>query len=407
MNSNHIRLGVNLDMNVKKLEYLTPLIESEMAKDKLRGMSVRVIQNNECVFDKHYGSDKPDSIYRIFSMTKPITSVAIMILYERGQIDLLDPISKYIPAFKNQRVVDPHMGSIPAKGEVTIQQCLNMTSGMVYPSQNHIAGRYMMEISNKIKERIAAGEIISTLELCSMIAKVPLAFEPGEHWFYSVSADVLGGVVEVVSGMKYGEFLKKEILEPLDMRDTGFYADLGDKVNRLATMYMWRNEDGQLTEADGDALENFDCFTAVHGTSYEGGGSGLCSTMEDYSHFAMMLLHEGYYDGKQIISRKTIDFMTTNQLTPEQRKDIWFDSALGYTYSNLFRILDQKVEGATNGSYLEFGWDGLAGNYFMVDPEEDLIMLYFQQIKEGADQSLRRKMRQIVYSAISLQGSCN
>jgi len=118
-----------------------------------------------------------------------------------------------------------------------------------------------------------------------------------------------------------------------------------------------------------------------------------------------MLLHEGVYDGKQILSRKTIDFMTTNQLKPEQRKDIWFDSALGYTYSNLFRILDQKAEGATNGSYLEFGWDGLTGNYFMVDPEEDLIMLYFQQIKEGADQSLRRKMRQIVYSAISLQGS--
>jgi len=387
-------------MNIEKLEYLTPLIESEMAKDKLRDMSVRVIHHNKCVFDKHYGTDKPNSIYRIFSMTKPITSVAIMILYERGQIDLLDPVSKYIPAFKNQKVVDPYIGSAPAKAEVTIQQCLNMTSGMVYPSQNHIAGRYMQEISNEIKARIAIGEKISTLEWCAMIARAPLAFEPGEHWFYSVSADVLGGVVEVVSGMKYGEFLKKEILEPLDMKDTGFYADLGDKVERLATMYMWRNEEGQLTEADRKALEDFDCFTAVQDTPYEGGGAGLCSTMEDYSHFAMMLLNDGSYNGKQVIGRKTIDFMTTNQLTPEQRADIWFDSARGYTYSNLLRILDQKSEGATNGSYLEFGWDGLTGNYFMVDPEEDLIMLYFQQIKEGGNQSLRRKMRQIVYSAI-------
>ena len=387
-------------MNKQKLEYLTPIIEAEIAKEKLKGMSVRLIHHDEIVFDKHYGNDKPGDIYRIFSMTKPITCVAVMILYERGLIHLLDPVSKYIPAFAHQKVVDAHCGLVPAKSEVTIQQCLNMTSGMVYPSPDHAAGRYLQEVSDEIKRRLDAGENISTLEWCEMITGSPLAFQPGEHWFYSISADVLGGIVEVVSGMKYGEFLKKEIFEPLGMVDTGYYADLGDKVSRLATMYTWRNEEGQLKEADAETMTSFNYFVAVGKTPFEGGGSGLCSTMEDYTHFAKMLLNNGYYNGKQIISRKTIDFMTTNQLTPSQRKDIWFDSALGYTYSNLLRILDDKGEGVTNGSYLEFGWDGLPGNFFMVDPEEDLIMLYFQQIKEGADQSLRRRMRQVVYGAI-------
>lgn len=387
-------------MDRRKLEYLTPVIQAEIEKDKLRGMVVRIIHHNEIVFDRHYGNDQPGDIYRIFSMTKPITSVAIMILYERGLLQLFDPVSKYIPAFAHQQVLDPCCGLIPAKSEVTIQQCLNMTSGMVYPSRNHAAGMYLWEVSNEIKRRLDAGESISTLEWCGMIAASPLAFQPGEHWFYSVSADVLGGIVEVVSGMKYGEFLRKEIFEPLQMVDTGYYADLGDKVSRLATLYTWRNEEGQLKEADSETMTSFDYFTAAGKTPFEGGGSGLCTTMEDYSHFAEMLLNDGFYNDRQLISRKTIDFMTTNQLTTAQRADIWFDSIRGYTYSNLFRILDDKGEGATNGSYLEFGWDGLPGNYFMVDPEEDLIMLYFQQIKEGADQSLRRRMRQIVYGAL-------
>ncbi|HKM23124.1 MAG TPA: serine hydrolase [Lachnospiraceae bacterium] len=387
-------------MDTKKLEYLTPLIEGEIEANRLQGMSVRVIHHNETVFDRHYGNDKPGDIYRIFSMTKPITAVAVMILYERGLIHLLDPVSKYIPAFANQKVVDAQCGLVPAKSQVTIQQCLNMTSGMVYPSPDHAAGRYLQEVSDEIKRRLDAGDEISTLEWCEMIAGSPLAFQPGERWFYSISADVLGGVVEAVSGMKYGEFLKKEIFEPLGMVDTGYYADLGDRVSRLATMYTRYDEEGHLKEADAESMTSFNYFVAVGKTPFEGGGSGLCSTMEDYSHFASMLLNDGFYQGKQIISRKTIDYMTTNQLTPKQRETIWFDSIYGYTYSNLLRILDDKGAGTTNGSYCEFGWDGLPGNYFMVDPEEDLIMLYFQQIKEGADQSLRRKMRQIVYGAI-------
>ncbi|HOO28338.1 MAG TPA: serine hydrolase, partial [Lachnospiraceae bacterium] len=131
-----------------------------------------------------------------------------------------------------------------------------------------------------------------------------------------------------------------------------------------------------------------------------GGGSGLCSTLADYSHFALMLAGYGEYKGKRILSRKTIEYMTTDQLTQVQRNSIYFESALGYTYSNLMRIFDAKAPAASNGSYGEFGWDGLPGNYFMIDPKEELVFLYFQQIREGADLSLRRRMRNIIYGAL-------
>ena len=386
-------------MNQKKLAYLNPLFEKEIAAERLQETAVRIYHHGEQVFENHYSGDKEDAIYRIFSMTKPITSTAVMMLYERGLIDLLDPVSKYIPAFQNMQVTTD-LGLVPAQTEITLQNCLNMTSGMVYPGLDTAAGRYLLEVSNDIKRRIALGEQISTLEWCEEIASAPLLFQPGERWGYSVSADVLGGVVEAVTGMRYGDFLKKAIFEPLEMKDTGYYAQVQDKLVRLSTMYCWKNEQHQLQAADKNTLDSFDCFTATGYTPYEGGGSGLFSTLEDYSHFAMMLAGRGEYKGKRLLGRKTVDFMTTNQLSQKQRESIYFESCHGYTYSNLLRILDSKGRGVTNGSFGEFGWDGLPGNYFMVDPEEELVLVYFQQIKEGADNSLRRKMRQIVYGAL-------
>lgn len=386
-------------MNQEKLAYLNPLFEREVEAERLKEASIRIYRHGKQVFENHYCGDREDALYRIFSMTKPITSTAVMMLYERGLVDLLDPVSKYIPTFKNM-MVTTEVGLVPARAEVTLQQCLNMTSGMVYPSPDTAAGRYLMEVSDDINRRVAAGEQVSTLEWCEAIASSPLIFQPGERWKYSISADVLGGVVEVVTGMRYGEFLKKEIFEPLNMKDTGYYAQLQDKIGRLSTMYCWKNEKRELKPADSEMMTSFDCFTATGYTPFEGGGSGLCSTLEDYSHFALMLAGRGEYKGTRILGRKTVDYMTTSQLNEAQRKSIYFDSCYGYSYSNLMRILDDKGAGVSNGSYGEFGWDGLPGNYFMVDPKEDLVLLYFQQIREGADVSLRRRMRQIVYGAV-------
>lgn len=386
-------------MNQKKLAYLDPLFKKEIAAERLKEASVRIYQHGEQVFENHYCNDKEDAIYRIYSMTKPITSTAVMMLYERGLIDLLDPVSKYIPAFQNM-MVTTDLGLVPAQTEVTLQHCLNMTSGMVYPGLETAAGRYLMEVSDTIKRRVASGEQVSTLEWCEEIASASLLFQPGTRWRYSVSADVLAGVVEAVTGMRYGEFLKKAIFEPLDMKDTGYYAQVQDKLARLSTIYCWKNEQHQLQQAEQKTLDALDCFTSAGYTPYEGGGSGLFSTLEDYSHFALMLAGRGEYKGIRLLSRKTVDFMTTSQMNEQQRESIYFDSCYGYAYSNLLRILDDKGAGVTNGSIGEFGWDGMLGNYFMVDPEEELVLLYFQQIKEGADNSLRRKMRQIVYGAI-------
>ncbi|NLG02788.1 MAG: beta-lactamase family protein [Clostridia bacterium] len=386
-------------MNRNQLEYLTKTIEKEIEMGRLKDMSVRVLKQNEMIYDQCFGDYKEDTIFRIYSMTKPVTATAIMILHERGLLDLRDPISKYLPAFAKQRVLTDTSGLVPVKTPMTIQHCLNMTSGLVYPSLEHGAGRYLNDISNEIEEREAKGDPVNTIELCNMIALAPLMFQPGTRWFYSVSADVLSGVVEVVAGMNYGDFLKKEIFEPLGMNETSYYAGLGERINRLATVYQ-RRADGILEKASEKRLRGLGAFTCAYATTYEGGGAGLCSTMNDYTKFAQMLLHNGTLNGVRILGRKTVEFMKTNQLTDAVKKDLWFESTDGYTYSNLLRIFENKGAAGFSGSIGEFGWDGMMGTFFCVDQTEQLVALYFQQIVEGADLGLRRRMNQIIYGAV-------
>lgn len=386
-------------MNLNQLDYLSETIEREIEMNRLKDMSVRVIKNDKILYDKCFGDYKEDTVFRIYSMTKPITATAVMILHERGMLDLYDPISKYLPAFADQRVLTDKSGLVPIEKPMTIQHCLNMTSGLVYPSLEHGAGRYLNDVALEIEAREAKGDFVTTIEMCNMIASAPLMFQPGSHWFYSVSADVLSGVVEVITGMKYGEFLKKEIFEPLGMKETTYYAGLGDRVNRLANIYQ-RSADGTLEIAPEKRLRSLGAFTSAYGTTYEGGGSGLCSTKEDYTKFAQMLLHNGMLNGKRILGRKTIEFMHTNQLTDAVKKDMWFDSTYGYSYSNLLRIFEDKAAAGFSGSIGEFGWDGLMGTFFCVDQAEQMVALYFQQIADGPDQGLRRRMNQIVYAAL-------
>nr|WP_295683283.1 serine hydrolase [uncultured Lachnoclostridium sp.] len=381
-------------MNTKCLERLTEIFNNEVSSGKLKGCSILVHHKNKKVFQQSYGTDKSNSIYRIFSMTKPITAVATMILYERGLLDLFDPVSKYLPGFCNQTVLDEH-GERPVGKEVTIQQLLNMTSGVVYPEKLYSAGAKFEEIVEQFKKE---NTYPSTVEVCNLVGKAPLAFEPGQEWAYGASADVLGGIVEIISGMRYGDFLKKEIFEPLGMKDTGFSIE-DEKKERLVPMYK-EDVDGSLVEITKDDLANY--FVVLPDTEppYELGGAGLFSTLADYSKFAEMLLGYGTYEEKRILGRKTVEFISQNQLTSEQRKSIWFDSMYGYGYGSLMRVMiDQSLAGS-NGSIGEYGWDGLPGTYFMVDPKEELTLIYMQQNLHGASLSLRRKMRQIVYSSL-------
>ena len=186
-------------------------------------------------------------------MTKPITTIAVMMLYEQGLIDLYDPVDKYLKGYANMKVATTK-GLVDAKSKITIRQLLNMTSGLVYPGEASEPERIMEEIRIELHERAVGGEKFSNVDICNELGKAPLLFHPGEGWGYGISADVAAGIVEVVTGVPYGEYLKKEIFEPLDMKDTGFFVE-ESQIGRLATMYSRIDAQGHLRESDEKALE--------------------------------------------------------------------------------------------------------------------------------------------------------
>lgn len=385
-------------MNQQKLKQLDALFEREMKAERIKGASLVIEHRGEPVFANVYGTDKEDSIYKIYSMTKPITAAAVMILYERGLIDLCDPVSDYLEGYRHMKVATTK-GLIDAKEPITIRQLLNMTSGLVYPGTETEPERIMEMLRLELHERALAGEKMSNLFILNALAKAPLLFQPGEGWKYGISADVAAGVVEVVSGRPYGEFLKKEIFEPLEMKETGFFVE-ESQIHRLAQMYSRIDGDGRLKEADEQALLWLNLYAPARAPYIESGGGGLYSTLEDYRHFVQMLAAGGEYKGRRILGRKTIDFISTNQLNDQQMKWIQMESIVGYGYGNFMRVMLNPGLSGSNGSVGEYGWDGLPGTYFFVDPREELTFLYMQQIEQGADLSLRRKMRQIIYGAL-------
>ncbi len=385
-------------MNKQKLDNLNALFAQEMKADRIKGASILVEHKSEPVFRNVYGTDKPDSIYKIYSMTKPITTIAVMMLYEQGRIDLYDPIGKYLKAYEQMMVATP-AGLVEANSPITLRQLMNMTSGLVYPGTENVPEQMMEEIRIDLLRRAESGENFSNVDICNELAKAPLLFQPGQKWHYGLSADIMAAVVEVVTGIPFGEFLKKELFSPLEMKDTAFYVD-ESQIGRLATMYSRIDEEGHLCESDEKALNWLNLSRPTKPPYIESGGGGLYSTLEDYSHFVQMLAAGGIYKGKRLVGRKTIEFISKNQLNKEQLESIDFDSIDGYGYGNFMRVMLHPEINASNGSVGEYGWDGLPGTYFMVDPSEDLILVYMQQIEQGADQSLRRKIRQIVYGAL-------
>lgn len=390
-------------MKYEHLKYIENVLQAEIDAKSVAGNALRIIRNNEVVYDIGLGyADKErgiknskDTIYRIFSMTKPVTAVAVMILYERGQISLLTPVSEYLDGFRMQKVLTDR-GLIDADREVTINDLLNMTSGIVYPDETFEAGRRMGTLYADANKLYNQGKPLNTIEFCNAIGQMPLEFMPGERWRYGASADILGAIVEIVSGKRFGVFLEEEIFAPLGMVDTAFYVPK-DKIDRFAAIYEYNPLLRQLEVYGGRFLNVGDYLEAP---AFESGGAGLVSTIEDYSRFAMMLLNGGTLNGVRILGHKTVEYMTKPQLTPEQAVSYNWDTQYGYSYGNLMRHLVDPVKGMTNGSVGEFGWDGWTGNYFMVDPKENLIMIYMKQTCNGVNADIIRRLRQIIYGAL-------
>lgn len=390
-------------MEMKNLQNLSTVIQQEIASGAINGAAIRLIHKNETVYQAELGyADKergikiqPDTIYRMFSMSKPITAVAAMILYERGMLNLLSPVSDYLDGFKNQKVLTD-TGLVDVVRPVTIQDLLNMTSGVAYPDESFEVGRRMGKLFAEVERAHHEGKEVGTVDFCNLIGQVPLEFQPGERWRYGANADVLGAVIEVITGKSFGSFLKEEIFEPLHMVDTGFYVP-EEKQERFAQIYEYNYEKNCLEPFTGDFLAIFDQKTPP---AFESGGAGLVSTVNDYSRFALMLANGGTLDGVRILGRKTVDYLATPQLTKEQAVTYNWDALTGYSYGNLMRCLVDPAKAASNGTIGEYGWDGWTGNYFFIDPKEELIMIYMIQRGPGTNPTMFRKLRSIVYSAL-------
>lgn len=385
-----------------RLKSLDELINNEVKKGKLLGCSFALFENNEKIATKAYGSDSLDSIYKIYSMSKPITSVAAMMLYEKGLIDMFDPVYKYLPAYKDIKV---------AKGEgqdetltdperpILVKDLFNMTSGLPYPGEWSYAERRMEEIKDDLHKRAVEGANFTNIDIINEWAKAPLRFSPGEGWLYGTSADVLAGIVEVITGIPFGEFLKKNLFEPLKMEDTGFFVD-PSKKDRLAKMYYIDDSTGILREATDHEKIWLNEYAPFEPPYIESGGGGLYSSLDDYSNFVNMLINEGEFNGHRILSPSTVRFMSMNQLTPKQLGTMYFEDLPGYGYGCLMRqLMDPAMQG-TNSPAGEYGWDGLAGTYFFVDPVNKISFVCMQQIAQGADRSVRRRMKQIIYGSL-------
>ena len=337
-----------------------------------------------------------ETIYRMYSMSKPITAVAVMILMERGLIDMADPVAKFLPGFVNQHVAVEN-GKTSVKREMMLKDLLSMTSGLPYPDTLHQAGREADEVFHKIDERLHSEAPMTTQEIANTLGRCSLSFQPGEHWMYGTSADILGAVVEVVSGMKYGEFLKQEIFDPLKMKDTGFYVP-EDKQNRLIKLY--ENVSGTFIEGQTNHLGIQ--YQMKNPPAFESGGAGLASTIGDYARFATMLLNHGELEGVRILAPKTVEYLTTGELMPWQQEDMWRGKEVlsGYTYGNLMRVMKNPGMSFVNGEIDEYGWDGWLGTYFCNFPNSNCTFLFMMQKKNAGTTALTRKLRNIVMAEL-------
>lgn len=383
---------------------MNQILQKEVEEGRVKGASALVLHHDQEIYyhacgyaDAEKGIPmKRDTIIRLFSMTKPITSAAVMILAERGEIDLWDPVSRYLPAFAGQKVWSESGELIPVERDSTIWDMLNMTSGIPYPDQNHEPGRQMDRLFRELIARRKQGERVDTQEYLEKIAQIPLCFQPGEKWMYGLSADVLGGVIEAVSGVSFGEFLQRELFDYLEMPDTGFYVPK-EKLSRFAQIYEWKEEPGCLKPFEESHLGEY----YGEDVAFLSGGAGLTSTIDDYSHFAAMMLHKGEYKGRRILGRKTVEFMTQNRLSMEQRADYNWYSLKGNGYGCLMRVLIDQGEAGSNGSLGEFGWDGWTGNYVTMDPADDMILIYFIQRCGAGMTPAVRKLRMATYANLN------
>lgn len=332
-----------------------------------------------------------DSIFRIYSMSKAITSIAIMQLFEKSKFRLDDPVYWYIPSWKNLRVyqsgIYPNFLTSRPKRHMTIRDLLTHMSGLTYDFmyKSNVDAAYR---KTKVQQ---AG---SLEEFAEILSTLPLEFSPGDKWNYSVSTDVLGYLVEVMSGMKLEEYFKEYIFEPLEMTDTSFSCP-EEKLDRLASLYE------HIPNSEPRLLE-----IPFLNTKMASGGGGLFSTMSDYHNFCSMLVNQGEFNGTRLIGRKTLELMTVNHLPDNQDLTEMSESAFSETpYAGVgfglgFSVMLDPAKSQTISDIGEYGWGGAASTVFFINPKEDMFVIFLTQLLPSSTYQVRRELRSLVYSAL-------
>ena len=405
---------------------LDELMQAEIDGNNAVGTGLYVFKDNELIYQGFFGSDTPgsdkkldeNSIFRMFSMTKPVTSLACMMAMEQGLFKPESKISEFLPGFKNAKVIvkkdNGEYETVPAEREITVEDCLTMTAGLEYPNDQTEAGMLLGEGLFWTLEGGYPEKKMGTVELMNKTGEFPLLYQPGEHWNYSLCADVIAAVIEVSSGMRYGDYLKKYIFEPLGMKDTGFYVP-AEKLDRLVTMHdkqgdAWVKWEGTFL---GMEKKNYGNPELQVRPEFESGGAGLVSTPVDYIKFLSVLANHGVYVesfGKndasentakapmRLISEESWKYMTAPRLNEDQLSTANWYSLQGYNYGCLMRVLADPEKAETPMIPCgEFGWDGWAGTYFSVDPVNNIVLLYFINVTNGNREWQMKALKRVIY----------
>jgi CubicO group peptidase (beta-lactamase class C family) len=392
----------NNSVDQERLARIDSVVNDYVNKKWLHGAVSIIIKDNQVVQWKGYGyadidSKKPmqkDNIFRIMSQTKAITSVGIMILYEQGKLLLDEPIWHFIPEFRNPVVLDKFneadssYTTVPANGDITFRHLLTHTSGLDYTDigSSKVAALYA---KNKIPSGLGYFNE-NLLERMKAMAKLPLSFHPGEKWQYGLNTDLLGCLIEVISGQTLDEFLRKNIFEPLGMKDTYFNVPVS-KASRLATVYT-EDEKGNIIKWS-HTFRNIDPDYPLMNTKYFSGGAGLSSTAFDYAVFMQMLLNGGIYNGKRILSKRSVEMMTSSQLKEGM---FGYGGGMGLGFS-----ITGKTDEARGPRYAgSFAWGGYFGTTYWADPKANLVCLFMTQQNPNSHGEVQEKFEAILYSGL-------
>jgi CubicO group peptidase (beta-lactamase class C family) len=361
-------------MSATKLARVDGIVEDLVRQKKLAGATVAVARHGKLVYFKTFGkmeleSDKPmrkDAVFRIYSMSKALTTAAALILYDEGKLGLDDPVSKYVADFKGIKVWNAASNVAPTH-EPTVRDLMRHTAGLTYGIFGDSA------VDSLYREANVLDRNEDLRDMCTKLGKLPLQYDPGTKWVYSVGVDVLGRVIEVASGMSFDAFLQKRLFAPLDMKDTGFSVP-ADKQDRFAAIYR-SDGNGTLTPSEKQASSPY-----LARPKLLSGGGGMVSTTRDYMRFLQMIAQGGELEGVRVLKADTVALMTHNQLPVEVMPiSMSIGKRAGVGFGLGFSVRVQPAEQEASGRVGEYGWGGLASTHYWASPKDDLTVVTMEQ----------------------------